>query len=83
MQPVIDALNAPMFEGLETALGDLTGETYNREDFVGTAELAMLVKLYEDVDFGFVIPDDYALRRIRFYLGTSAFNVWVAGYNGQ
>ncbi len=79
MQPIIDAVNAPMMAGLEQAVLDVGGPQVN----VDRSMQSKLEELKEAVWYGDKPTDTRNINAIRFLLGTQGYNEWVQAYNSQ
>jgi hypothetical protein len=80
VKPVVDALNAPAFEGIEKALtaigdGSITG-TFDR-----VALRAAASKYQDRVMNGEIEPTRDILLKIETALGIDAYNKWIEEYN--
>ena len=79
MQPIIDAVNAPMMEGLEQAVLDVGGPQIN----IDRSMQEELEALKESVWYGDKPANATNVNAIRFLLGTQGYNEWVQAYNSQ
>ena len=77
MQPVVDALNAPVCDGLELALRNLGANVPN----VGRDSLrAQAGQWQEKIMYGDMSPILH-LGKIMIYLGSTEYNIWANKYN--
>jgi hypothetical protein len=80
MQALMAAANEPMLQGIEAELAafGITVAPINR-----SAELqAEIVALQESAWYGDIGVNQVSAR-LKFLLGTTAYNAWVASYNGE
>jgi hypothetical protein len=78
VRPVVDALNAPMAEGLEAALRGVGADVQNQDRTDLTAKVA---EWKESILMGGVPRSDDLLGRLTVGLGVDGFNAFVDEYN--
>lgn len=79
LQPVIDAVNAPMMTGLEAAVAAVGGPV-----IVVDRSMQPELEALRDSIWNGDIPASNATRAaLRFLMGTEGYNAWAAAYNMQ